>query len=193
MLLCALALAGTPAADADAACRAEAAERHYAHGGPTRQQPLHPPVQTGLRLRAGAPGEAACPVFVEGDEVDVRCSGPDGDLVRAIAKDWYSATNDDLVVWVAHGTVTAAMFLPTVSRWDLHYKTVPAGIETATATRCVVRLILGVDGTPLAGRAQYSCPTREAAESLAMTARFAPPCIEGGAWPVGIAVSVWVQ
>ena len=162
-------------------------------GGPTRRAPVQPPVNTGLPMRAGVSGEIACPVFVEGDTVDIRCDGDAAAAVRAASGDWYASTGPDgLLIWVKEGKVTAAVLPPGVHWSELGGRVLPTAAEASGASRCSVRLLVGADGVVLAARARKECPSIGAAEGLAMTAHFDPPCIEGGPWPVQVDIPVSV-
>jgi hypothetical protein len=139
-------------------------------------------------------GEVACPVFVEGDIVDVRCEGEAVAAVRAVSGGWYSSTGPDgLLVWVSAGTATAALFPPGVHWSELDGRVLPSPAEASRANRCVVRLLVGADGVTLAARARKECPAIDAAERIAMTTHFAPPCIEGDPWPVQVDIHVSVR
>lgn len=160
-------------------------------GGPTRRAPIHPPVHTGLPIRAGVAGESACPVFVEGDTVDIRCDGETAAAVRAVSRDWYASTGPDgLLIWVNDGKATAALFPPTVHWSELGGRALPKPAAPSGAFRCNVRLLVGADGVVVAARARKECPSIDAAERVAMTARFEPPSIEGGAWPAQVDIPV---
>jgi len=162
-------------------------------GGPTRRTPVHPPVRTGLPIRAVVAGETACPVFVEGDTVDIRCDGEAEAAVRAVSRDWYASTGPDgLLISVNDGKATAALFPPTVHWSELGGRVLPKPAAAPGAFRCSVRLLVGADGVVVAARARKECPSIDAAEGLAMTAHFDPPCIEGGPWPVQVDIPVWV-
>ena len=160
-------------------------------GGPTRRAPVHPPVNTGLPTRAGVSGEIACPVFVEGDSVEIRCDGETAAAVRAVSGDWYASTGPDaLLIWVKEGKATAALFPPGVHWSELGGRVLPRPAVASGAFRCSVGLLVGADGVVVAARARKECPESEVAERLAMTAHFDPPCIEGGPWPVQVDIPV---
>lgn len=112
-----------------------------AGGGPTRRAPVHPPVNTGLPTRAGVSGEIACPVFVEGDTVEIRCDGETAAAVRAVSGDWYASTGPDgLLIWVKEGTATAALFPPGVHWSELGGRVLPRPAVASGGFRCSVRV-----------------------------------------------------
>lgn len=155
--------------------------------------PVRTSVDTGLPVRSGVGVEVACAAFLEGDAVDIRCDGEAAVAVRAVSRDWYSPTGPDgVLVWLAGMKPTAAMFPPTVHWSEFTGVVLPTRAEASKAMRCSVRILVSADGVPVAARARKECPSIEDAERLAMTARFDPPCIEGGPWPVQTDVSVWV-
>jgi hypothetical protein len=134
--------------------------------------------------REGVSGEIACPVFVEGDTVDIRCDGETAAAVRAVSGDWYASTGPDgLLIWVKEGKATAALFPPGIHWSELGGRVLPRPAAAPGASRCSVRLLV-------AARARKECPEIEVAERLAMTSHFDPPCIEGGPWPVQVDIPV---
>ena len=193
MLVAMLLLAGVPFIAAGHGDRCAPTEGGVTEGGPTRRMPIRTSVETGLPVRAGVGGEIACPVFVEGDAVDIRCTGDAAVAVRAVSGSWYNPTGPNgVLVWLAGAKVTAALFPPTVHWSELTGSVPPAHAEAVKGRRCSVRVLVSADGVPVAARAKKECPSVEDAERLAMTAHFDPPCIEGGPWPVQTDVTVWV-